>query len=87
MAFADNWNDVKTHRSMGNLQLFAFLPSLHQYGEEGKKGWLFEEVLVTFSCLNMGRSPLGSIRKVREGTPCPSITYLAHLKHLFHHLL
>jgi len=71
----------------GRPAFFAVRPGQYQCGGEDKKGWVFEEVLVTFSCLVMGRSPLVSIRKVREGAPYPSITYLAHFIEFFHHLL
>ncbi len=80
-----NWNNAVGYRKMDNRLFAVDSPGLYQCDVEDEKGWLFQVILVTFSCLSvLGRSPL-CICEVREGTPYLSITYLAHFSTLFQH--
>jgi hypothetical protein len=85
---ADNWNSEVFHHNMGILPFVSDRPDQCRSGREDEKDWLIEVILVTFSRLFvvLGRSPL-CICKVREGAPYLSITYLAHSRSFFHHLL
>jgi hypothetical protein len=75
--------NIDIHLAGGALQ------DPYQDGKEVKKDWLSEAILVAlilpfFEVL--GRSPFGASVKIREGTPLPSLTHLAHFR-LFFHLL
>ena len=68
MVYVGSWNGVVDHRNKGNLLFAADQQNQDQYGGEEKKDWLFEEVLVTFSCLFVsGRSPLGVFARYVRG--------------------
>jgi len=56
--FVDNWNSAKDHRKKDNQLAFVAPLNQCQCDEVDKKGWDFEEVLVTFSCLSYGQEPL-----------------------------
>ena len=47
--YADSWLDVMDHRNMDNHFAGAALQVPYQYGEEVKKDWLFEVILVALT--------------------------------------
>jgi hypothetical protein len=77
------------HRNMDTYLAGAALQDRYQCGEEVKKDWLFEVILVALILpffLVLGRSPFGDSAKMSEGTPFPSLTHLAHIRLFFHQL-
>jgi hypothetical protein len=80
--FAGNWLDAMCRCRMDILCFEPVRQGQNQSDEEEKKDWLFEEVLITFSCPPLwllGRSPFSDICKVREGAPLFSLTYLVRV--------
>jgi hypothetical protein len=87
--YADSWLDLMDHRNRDIHLARAASQGPYQYGVEVKKDWLFEVILVALTLpffLVLGRSPFGGSRKIREGTPFPSLTHLAHIRLFFHQL-
>jgi len=96
VVFVRNWLDVMVHRNMDTHLAGVDSQDPHQCGEEDKKDWLFEVILLALIlpficlwhiCLVLGRSPFGGSGKIREGTPLPSLTHLAHIRLFIHQLL
>jgi hypothetical protein len=84
-----NWHDAVCSRKTDILCFEPVRQGPNQSGKEEKKDWLFEEVVVAFSCPPLrllGRSPFSDIFRVCEGAPLFSLTYLANFTPFFHHL-
>ena len=83
MVASCSWNNAVNFRKMDN-RLFVVDPQGQcQCGGEDEIGWLFEVILVTFSCLVvLGRSPLGVFaRYVRGLLTFPSL--ILHISALY----
>jgi hypothetical protein len=76
------------HRNANSPLAGAVLTGLYQCGEEVKKDWLFELILVAWilPCLGFRQESFHASGKIREGTPRPFLTLLAHFRLLLHHL-
>jgi hypothetical protein len=60
----------------------------YQCGEEVKKNWLFELILVALILpfLGFGQESFHASVKIREGTPRPFLTHLAYFRLFLHQL-